>query len=161
MRPFSIKRVYMEEKEQEQKTKRKKPKLSKPMITVLIALASVVVIVVAFVLWRILAKYDAVEVRNTRPRTDSEQTEYMDFNGNLLAYSRDGIFYTDYEGNLIWNESYEMNQPVIETCQNYLLVYDRSGMQIRIMSSSGMAGSISTTLPISAEDVSSSGTIAG
>ncbi len=160
MRPFSIKRVYMEEKEQEQKTKRKKPKLSKPMRTVLIALASVVIIVVAFVLWRILAKYDAVEVRNTRPRTDSEQTEYMDFNGNLLAYSRDGIFYTDYEGNLIWNESYEMNQPVIETCQNYLLVYDRSGMQIRIMSSSGMAGSISTTLPISAADVSSSGTIA-
>lgn len=150
----------MEEKEQEQKAKRKKWKLNKTAVTALVILGSVVVIVVAYVLWRILATYNAVEVRNTRPRTDSEQTEYMDFNGNLLAYSRDGIFYTDYEGNLIWNESYEMSQPEIETCQNYLLVYDRSGMQIRILSANGMAGSISTTLPISAADISSSGTIA-
>lgn len=149
----------MEEKEQEQEPK-KKLKLPLWLIRVVLILVAVLVIVITFILWRILATYDHFEVRSSRARTDSEQTQYMDFNGNLLAYSRDGIFYTDYEGNLIWNESYEMNQPKVEQCQNYLLVYDKNGTQLRILSKMGSEGSISTTLPISAADVAANGTIA-
>ena len=148
----------MEEKEQK-KTKIK-IKIPPQMIKILLAVAAVVAVVVTFVLWRILATYNNYEIRNTRPRTDSEQTSYLDYNGNLLAYSRDGVFYTDYEGNLIWNESYEMSQPEIEICQNQLLVYDRNGTQIRILSLAGSEGNISTTLPISAADISANGTIA-
>lgn len=151
----------MEEKQQEQeKTSGRKWKVSPRVMKVLLALAAVLAIIVTFVVWRILVSYNSFEVRNTRTRTDSEQTQYMDFNGNLLAYSRDGIFYTDYDGNLIWNESYEMSRPTVETCQNYLLAYDKNGTQLRIQSQKGNEGSISTTLPISAADISATGSIA-
>ncbi|MCR4998754.1 MAG: DUF5711 family protein [Lachnospiraceae bacterium] len=146
----------MEEKEQSNNSKKWNSRILKVVIVFVIIIAAVV----SGILWRILATYNNFEVRNGHDRTDSEHTEYRDFKGNLLAYSRDGMFYTDYSGNLIWNESYEMSSPQVEITQGYLLVYDKNGTQIRIMSPAGNAGSITTTLPVTAADISGSGTIA-
>ena len=123
-------------------------------------LVMVVIIVVAYGSYRLFASYTDYEVMASMERSDAEQTEYLDFNENLLSYGRDGAFYTDYSGNLLWNETYEMTKPRVKTCGDRLLIYDKTGTQMIICSMTGSVGNISTTLPISDADVSSKGQVA-
>jgi hypothetical protein len=133
--------------------------ISKETRRILLAVV-VVVLVIAYFLYRIFVSFEDYEVSNAITKEDAEQTSYMDFMDNLLSYSRDGAFYTDYSGNLIWNETYEMSNPKIEICDDKLLLYDKSGTQALIQSVTGNLGSISTTLPIVEADVAGNGNVA-
>ena len=120
----------------------------------------ILVIIVGYFLYRIFVSFTDYEVSSTLEREDADQTEYVDFWENLLAYSRDGAFYTDYNGNLIWNETYEMSNPQIEICNNKLLVYDKTGTKGLVQSVTGNIGTITTTLPIVDGDISADGHVA-
>ncbi|MCR5098278.1 MAG: DUF5711 family protein [Lachnospiraceae bacterium] len=123
------------------------------LIFVLIALVLAAIMVV---LW-LFATYDDYEEMSSVGLANEAETKYTDFRENLLSYSRDGAFYTDYSGNLIWNYTYEMDEPHIESCGDRLLIYDRQGTRMIIQSSAGNIGEISTTLPIVDADISASG----
>lgn len=112
-----------------------------------------------YVLYRTFVTFEEFEVSSSFEQKDAEQTIYADFNGNLLAYGRDGAFYTDYEGNLIWNETYEMTNPQIKMCEGKLLIYDKTGSQLFVESVSGNEGKISTNLPIVDADVAKNGNV--
>ncbi len=122
---------------------------------IFVALALVLAAVMV-VLWLFASYYDYEEMSSTELANEAE-TRYTDFRENLLSYSRDGAFYTDYSGNLIWNYTYEMDEPRIESCGDRLLIYDRQGTRMIIQSSAGNVGEISTTLPIVDADVSAGG----
>ena len=72
----------------------------------------------------------------------------MDFQDNFLKYSRDGAFYTEYDGDLIWNYTYEMDDPQIDVCGNYILIYDVQGTQAAILTNTGFKQTIKTAMPI-------------
>ena len=122
---------------------------------IFVALALVLAAVMV-VLWLFASYYDYEEMSSTELANEAE-TRYTDFRENLLSYSRDGAFYTDYSGNLIWNYTYEMDEPRIESCGDRLLIYDRQGTRMIIQSSAGNVGEISTTLPVVDADVSAGG----
>lgn len=88
-----------------------------------------IVAVILCVLVFNLRKYDDFDVKETYERVDSAETHYVDFQDNFLKYSRDGAFYTEYDGDLIWNYTYEMDDPQIDVCGNYILIYDVQGTQ--------------------------------
>ena len=108
------------------------------------------------VLW-MFASYDDYEEMSSMEMANESETKYTDFRENLLSYSRDGAFYTDYNGNLIWNATYEMDEPGIKSCGDRLLIYDKQGTRMLIMSSAGSVGELSTTLPIVDADISATG----
>lgn len=112
-----------------------------------------------YMLYRTLVTFDAFEVSSSFERKDAEQTHYVDFMDNLLAYGRDGAFYTDYDGNLIWNETYEMTNPQIKICEGKLLIYDKSGSRVFVETAAGNEGKLSTNLPIIDADVASNGNV--
>lgn len=116
-------------------------------------------LILGYVLYRTFVTFEEFEVSSSFEQKDAEQTIYADFNGNLLAYGRDGAFYTDYEGNLIWNETYEMTNPQIKMCEGKLLIYDKTGSQLFVESVSGNEGKISTNLPIVDADVAKNGNV--
>ncbi len=107
----------------------------------------------------IFSSYSDYEEMSSLELANEAETTYVDFRENLLSYSRDGAFYTDYSGNLIWNETYEMNEPRMRTCGERLLLYDRQGTRILIMSPAGKEGEFSTTLPIMNADVAATGEV--
>ncbi len=107
----------------------------------------------------IFSSYSDYEEMSSLELANEAETTYVDFRENLLSYSRDGAFYTDYSGNLIWNETYEMNEPRMKTCGERLLLYDRQGTRILIMSPTGKEGEFSTTLPIMNADVAATGEV--
>ena len=119
-----------------------------------------VVAIILCVLMYQLQKYDDFDVKETYERVDSAETHYVDFQGNLLKYSRDGTFYTEYDGDLIWNYTYEMSNPKIDVCDNYILIYDVQGTQAAILTNTGFEQSIKTSMPIVDAKIASQGTVA-
>ena len=126
------------------------------LIFVLIAAALTAIFVVLY----IFATFDDYEEMSVSEMANESETKYIDYRENLLSYSRDGAFYTDYAGNLIWNETYEMDSPRVKMCGDRLLLYDRQGTRMLIQSPEGKIGEISTTLPIVDADVAATGEVA-
>lgn len=107
-----------------------------------------------------LRHYEAFDVRSSVERADTEATKFADFKGNILKYSNDGAFYTDLSNELIWNQTYEMANPQIDICENYLTIYDKNGTVLYILTTEGLSGSIETTMPIQQVCVAAQGTVA-
>jgi hypothetical protein len=82
------------------------------------------------------------------------------FSGYLLSYSKDGASCMDTKGNAVWNQTFEMQNPMIDICQNMVAIGDYNGRTIYIMDTTGSVGSISTTKPIRNLCVASNGVVA-
>ena len=107
-----------------------------------------------------LHHYEDYEVINTVERADTQGTRFEEFQGNILKYSNDGAFYTDRNNELIWNQTYEMSDPQLSVCGDYLTIYDRKGTMIYILTPEGLQGSVGTTMEIEQVCVAGQGTIA-
>lgn len=105
-------------------------------------------------------QYDDFEVISSVQRSDTMATRFDEFQGNILKYNNDGAFYLDTENGLIWNQTYEMSNPQLDVCEQYLTIYDKNGTQIYILTKEGLQGSIETTMPINQVCVAAQGTVA-
>ena len=127
---------------------------------ILIALGIIATVVLAVLLYLILVRYTDYGTEARIERSDSAQTKYMEFEGNILAYSLDGVTYSDHDGNVIWNESYEMLHPTVRSCEGHIVIYDRQGTLVKSLSATGADTTIYTTMPVSEADISENGYIA-
>ena len=123
------------------------------LIITLICVFSIAVI-------RIVTTFDDYEVVKSWERTDSAESKYKSFGGNLLKYSGDGIFYTGFDGSLIWNFTYDMTNPCIDTKGTYVIAYDKKGTEVDIFSTKGFVKQLTTTTPIVEARVAGQGTVA-
>ncbi len=120
----------------------------------------ILIVVVAIFVIRIVTTYSDCEIEKTWERTDSAESNYYSFNNNLIKYSADGIFYTSYDGSLIWNYTFDMTNPNIDVCGDYIVVYDKKGTEVDVFSSKGYINTISTTTPVIEAKIASQGTVA-
>lgn len=104
--------------------------------------------------------YDDYEVVTETERTDAGASEYEMFQGKLLKCTNDGAVYTDLDGSLIWNQTYEMDQPQLAMCGDYVAIYEKNGTQIYIMDTVNQQGSIRTTMPIQKISIAAQGMVA-
>ncbi len=104
--------------------------------------------------------YTSYEVLEQIKHVGTEASEYQSFQGNVLQYTNDGAVYTDLSGNVIWNQTYEMEQPCITMCESYLAIYEQGSNRIYIMDTTGQQGTISTVVPVQRVSVASQGTVA-
>ena len=122
----------------------------------------VTVLAVSAGLWVFMAlrHYENFDVGSSVDRADTEATKFADFGGNILKYSNDGALYTDTYNERIWNQTYEMAKPTIDMCEDYLVIYDKKGTQIYIMTSQGLVSNIETTMTIEQVSIAAQGTVA-
>jgi len=130
--------------------------LKRILVTALI----VFVIIAGLFLFLALRHYEDFDVNSTVERSDTAATIFEEFQGNILKYSNDGALYTDTYNERIWNQTYEMTDPQIDICEDYLTIYDKKGTMIYIMTKEGILGGIETTMPIQQVRVASQGTVA-
>lgn len=107
-----------------------------------------------------LREYTDYDVVTEIVRNDSEATMYETFAGSILRYNNDGVFYADLSDHLIWNQAYEMQNPMVDICEGYAIVADKQGTQIYIMNTAGVQGKIETNKPIESVCVSNQGIVA-
>ena len=110
-------------------------------------------------LWK-NAVYTSYSEISSFPRITGSDSVCMDHNGKVLTYSKDGISSTDMKGNIVWNETYQMQDPIVVVNENIVAVGDYNGHIIYIMNEKGKVGEIDTNLPIRDLCVSKTGVVA-
>lgn len=71
------------------------------------------------------------------PRFSSSNSICVNHNGRVLTYSKDGINSMDAKGVVIWNETYEMQNPLVEVNKNAVAVGDYGGHVIYVLNEKG------------------------
>jgi len=78
----------------------------------------------------------------------------------ILTYSNDGASCTDRMGKAVWNETFEMQHPIVSHNGATVAIGDYDGRQIYIMNTGGTLGTVTTNLPIKNLSVSEDGYVA-
>lgn len=127
-----------------------------------VCFAGIVIAAIAvymYIKWKELV-YTGYEVVQQNELTKSEEIHRMELKGTILTYSKDGMTCTDAKGNAIWNQTYEMQSPIVRTCQNVVAIGEYNGRSIYVANTSQIIGRIDTTMPIREFCVSANGVVA-
>ena len=122
----------------------------------------ILVVLLAFVCKLVysMRTYNDYEIKNTIQRDSTSVTKFEEFRDYILEYSNDGIQCVKKDGELIWNQAFEMTTPVVEIQGEYLVVYDQGGTKIYILSEKGLQKEIETTNSIQTVSLADQGSIA-
>ena len=90
----------------------------------------------------------------------TQDSTLVPVSGYLLTYSKDGAGCMDIRGNAVWNQTFEMQNPIVDVCKNVVAIGDYNGRTIYVMNTSGVMGSITTSRPVRDFCVASNGVVA-
>lgn len=136
---------------------------SRKQLFMMICIASVIVALGIFVLLIngfVNRHYDNYEVVRVTQRQDTNTEQYICQDGRLIKYSKDGISEITIEGNTVWTGSYDMSNPRVVTCDNYVVVADIGGKDAYIYNGEDTGVEISTDYEIKQASVSGQGLVA-
>lgn len=159
-------RDYFKKKEKrDEKVKgisyREKIKSHKFMIfyrTILILLLAAAITAALVIQWKNKI-YTEIVVVSSIETSIPKNGKIIPFFGYILTYSKDGASCLDSKGNVIWNETFEMQNPMIDICQNVVAIGDYNGRNIYIMDTNGILGEIVTNKPIRSFCVAANGVV--
>lgn len=103
--------------------------------------------------------YTTYTVTNTIQKIATTDTQYMALDENILIYSKDGISCMDTKGRALWNQTYEMQNPIVKIAGDMVAVGDYNGNIIYIIDGEGAATKIDTNFPIRGLTVSDNGIV--
>lgn len=106
-----------------------------------------------------LQTYTSVRTVDTYPVSGAASNEYKQFADGVLKYSRDGISYLDQKGSEVWNQPYQIQNPVVDVNETSGAVADKGGNAILVFNEEGLRGEIETDLPIERISVSEQGIV--
>lgn len=101
--------------------------------------------------------YTQYEIVKEIKRVGTQTSTFRNHDGNMLVHSKDGIAAYDQEGAQLWNQSYEMQAPIVKNNGSYVAVGDYKGTTLYIIGKKGTTAEVRTNLPILALDVSAQG----
>lgn len=139
--------------------KEKKKKPIKIFIVVLIIL--LVSVIAVFALKFIFQKnYSGYQVINTMKREDSTSAKYISYQGGVLRYSRDGAMAMDAAGNMLWNGTYQMKNPIVDISKKFVAIADRGYRTVEIFDGEGGVNTVKVLNPIIDVKIANQGVIA-
>ncbi len=141
---------------------REKIKSHKFMIfyrTILVVILIMAVGGALYVQWKNKVYTENTVVFSTEVHITQDST-LVPFSGYLLTYSKDGAGCMDIRGNAVWNQTFEMQNPIVDVCQNVAAIGDYNGRTIYVMNTTGVMGSITTNRPVRDFCVASNGVVA-
>lgn len=153
----SLHTVEVDRENFEKKLKRHRRRIATLILFVLVLLAAAAVVTYIYYENKTYSDYDVIIGIE---RSDTSASGFAAFQGKLLKCTNDGAVYTDLAGNLIWNQTYEMDDPALEMRGSYVAIYEQGGTQIYILDTVNLQGSIQTTMPIQKVSIASQGTVA-
>lgn len=84
---------------------------------------------------------------------------YMQFADGFIRYTTDGISYIS-GGAEIWNKSLSVHKPVIDICEDYIVIGEQNTNNLSVINKSGAQLDITMTYPIISVEVSAQGIVA-
>ncbi len=104
--------------------------------------------------------YTGYDVLKSISYPEASNAKYVKFSDNVLRYSQDGASALNVANEMLWNETFEMQNPLVDTCGDYVAIGDYMGTTIYIYNSAGLQGSIDTSTPLKRFCVSGNGNVA-
>lgn len=127
------------------------------IIIIIVAIAAVAVGTFLSIKNRTYTGYEIIESVERKEVLDAKSLEY---NGNLLSYSRDGVSCTNAKGVVLWNQTFEMQSPIMDMEGDKVAFGDYNGSVIYVMDANGPICQIDTMMPIRNFCVAENGTVA-
>lgn len=124
-----------------------------------IAAAAVVLTLAGVYLIIQLQTYASVRTIDVYRSENSGNSSYEEFAEGVLKYSRDGIAFLNRKGEEVWNQPYQIQNPVVTAYGETAAIADKGGNDIVVFTREGLKGEIETTLPIEKIAVSSQGIV--
>lgn len=127
----------------------------------IIAIALVVVLVFGgSYYYNRIRKYHNYEVEWQISATNNGYSNYLSFNDVILHYSQDGVSCINQNGEVMWNQAFNMDVPGIAVRDDYAVIYDIKGTSLYICNANGCTGSAETSKKILKADISAAGVVA-
>lgn len=160
-------RSYMKEKEKRERREKKqvdyKEKIARHklasvyrVLLILLLLAAFAVFVVIQYRRRTYTDYDIVA---TSPREVVSGTTDVKLGSSILTYSKDGAHCTDAKGNVVWNQTFEIQDVILARNGETVAIGEYNGRSIYLADSEKLLGQITTTMPIRELAVSETGNV--
>lgn len=105
---------------------------------------------------KVYTKYNVV---STAQRTDTATTTYYQYAEGILKCSNDGVSYTNYANKVLWNQTFEMVNPMVDICKEYVAIADKEGSKIFVFNTKGLQSQFNVTQPIEKLQVASQGVV--
>lgn len=104
--------------------------------------------------------YTDYDVLRRQSYTEASNARYLKFGNNVLRYSQDGALALNIANDMLWNETFEMQNPIVDVCGDYAAIGDYMGTTIYVYNSEGLQGTIDTSTPLKRFCVSGNGNVA-
>lgn len=126
-----------------------------------IAIVCIIIVIVSVMTYLLvsLQTYTKVRVSDTYPRKGASDNSYVQFLDGVIKYSKDGIAYMDQTGKEVWNQSYQIKNPMLDVNNKSVAVADKDGNDILIFQEEGLKGEVHTTMPVERISVSEQGIV--
>lgn len=141
----------------EEQIREHRKEVVKKALQILLVIGVVAIIVELIFALRSFENYD---VKKSIQKKSSGITQYDVFEDCLLEYSNDGISCIQKNGDVVWNQAFEMAMPEVEICGEYIVVYDVEGTKLLILTKNGLEKTIETSWPIKTVCIANQGTVA-
>lgn len=160
-------RDYLKKKKDRQDTEYRvsyREKIKSHKFTIFYRIILVIILIMAtiaafYVQWK-NKLYTQMAVQSSVDINITLDSNLLPFGNHLLTYSKDGAGCMDIKGNAIWNQTFEMQNPMVDMCQNVVAIGDYNGRNIYVMNTDGVMGSITTNKPMRNFCVASNGVVA-
>lgn len=130
------------------------------ILHILIMLGAVAALIFLIVIQSRNRTYDTASYRKIEDLVGQEDTRYYSLGSNIVACSRDGASCISTSGSMIWNVTYEMQEPMTARSGNVMAIGDYNGSEIHIVNDTRILGSVDTSMPIRGLTVAENGEVA-
>jgi hypothetical protein len=127
------------------------------MIVIIIAAIAFIFLAVNAVLHK---NYTSYQVIHKTQRSDSNSAQYEHYGSGVIRYSRDGAMAMDGAGNLLWNGTYQMKDPIVDVCGKYAVISDRGYKTLQIFNGEGGMSTINVANTIIKSEIAEQGVVA-
>ena len=152
----NIEDSFTEEKDYEHMLVKHRRRLVILAVVLIIIVIAIIICVKIFLDNRV---YETYEISNTIDMGDVTKCKFYSYCDGVLRYSNDGISYIVGD-DTVWNQAFEMKQPVVDVCEKYMAIADLEGTTVYIYDESGQQGEIQASNPILDLEVANQGVVA-
>lgn len=156
-------RAYIKKKEKKQEDSFGKKILRHKLVVfyrtalIIAVLAAAAVVVAIQMKNRVFSEYQTI---SSVQRESISDATILSLGENILVYSNDGASCLNRRGEALWNQTFEMQAPIVQICQNMAAIGDYNGRTIYLMNTEKTVGEIDTKMPLRSFSVSANGIVA-
>lgn len=129
-----------------------------------IMVLTMIVVLIGVAVWGIqivyIKNYDSYRVLSSVKRADGNQVTYLKYGDCLLKYSKDGASAIKTDGSMLWNGSYDMDNPQADIAGKYVAIADVGGKTVSVFDGSNSGTQIAVLNPITQVCVANQGVVA-